>query len=128
MLVGLIDPSDPAILRQMQEFMRTRHYAARTERSYTGWACRFAQFARGWDNVASTVISALRLDRRVMNAERSGGGRQRIGGWRAFSGGSEGWQGGARAGKPGLRLRWVEGLQGGARAGKPELRLRGRRG
>ncbi|MFN7580602.1 MAG: phage integrase N-terminal SAM-like domain-containing protein [Planctomyces sp.] len=105
MLVGLIDPSDPAIRRQMQEFMRTRHYAARTERSYTGWACRFAQFARGWDNVASTVISALRLDRRVMNAERSGGGRQRIGGWRAFSGGSEGWQGGARAGKPELRLR-----------------------
>ena len=105
MLVGLIDPNDPAILRQMRELMRTRHYAARTERSYTGWAGRFAQFATGWDNVASTMISALRLDRRVMNAERSDGGRQRIGGWRAFSGGSEGWQVGARAGKPELRLR-----------------------
>ncbi len=39
MLVGLITPNEPAILRQMWELMRTRHYAARTERSYTGWAC-----------------------------------------------------------------------------------------
>ncbi len=39
MLVGLIAPNEPAILRQMWELMRTRHYAARTERSYTGWAC-----------------------------------------------------------------------------------------
>jgi len=58
MLVGLIDPNEPAILQQMRELMRTRHYAARTERSYTGWACRFAQFAGGWDSVASTVIES----------------------------------------------------------------------
>lgn len=58
MLVGLIDPNEPAILQQMRELMRTRHYAARTERSYTGWACRFADFAGGWDKLASTVIES----------------------------------------------------------------------
>ena len=56
MLVRLIHPNKPAILQQMRELMRTRHYAARTERSYTGWGCRFAQFARGWDTVASTAF------------------------------------------------------------------------
>ena len=140
MPVGLIDPSDPAILRQMRELMKTRHYAAHTERSWTGWASRFAQFARGWDNVASTVTSTLRLNRRVMNAVRSGGGRQRIGDWRAFSGGSEGRQRGARAGKPELRLRWAEWRQSagvqyrhfnclpvnGQRSGEPRLRFVGR--
>jgi hypothetical protein len=58
MLVRLIDPNKPAILQQMRELMRTRHYAARTERSYSGWGCRFAQFARGWVSVASTVIES----------------------------------------------------------------------
>ena len=58
MLVGLIDPNEPAILRQMRKLMRTRHYAARTERSSTGWACRFAQFAGGWDKPASTVTES----------------------------------------------------------------------
>ena len=58
MLVGLIDPNEPAILPQMRKLMRTRHYAARTERSYTGWACRFAQFAGGWDKPASTLTES----------------------------------------------------------------------
>ena len=58
MLVGLIDPNEPAILPQIRKLMRTRHYAARTERSYTVWAWRFAHFAGGWDKLASTVIES----------------------------------------------------------------------
>ena len=40
MLVGEIDPNEPALLQEMRKQMRRRHYAARSERSYTGWACR----------------------------------------------------------------------------------------
>ena len=58
MLVGLIDPNEPAILPQIRKLMTTRHYAARTERSYTVWAWQFAQFAGGWDKPASTVIES----------------------------------------------------------------------
>lgn len=58
MLVGLIDPQEPALLQNMRRLMRTRHYAARTERSYTGWACRFARFVGGWDQVQSSVIES----------------------------------------------------------------------
>ena len=38
MLVGQIDPNEPALLQEMRKQMRRRHYAARSERSYTGWA------------------------------------------------------------------------------------------
>jgi len=38
MLVGQIDPNKPALLQEMRKQMRRWHYAARSERSYTGWA------------------------------------------------------------------------------------------
>ncbi len=53
MLVGKIDASEPPLLQEMRKLMRTRHYAARTERSYTGWACRFAAFTGGWQKIAT---------------------------------------------------------------------------
>lgn len=38
MLVGQIDTNEPALLQEMRKQMRRRHYAARSERSYTGRA------------------------------------------------------------------------------------------
>jgi hypothetical protein len=55
MLVGQIDPGEPALLQEMRKQMRRRHYAARSERSYTGWVGRFAQFVGGWDKISSGV-------------------------------------------------------------------------
>ena len=55
MLVGQIDPKEPALLQEMRKQMRRRHYAARSERSYTGWACRLAEFVGGWEKIASGV-------------------------------------------------------------------------
>ena len=55
MLVGQIDPNEPPLLQAMRKQMRRRHYAARSERSYTGWACRFAQFVGGWEKISSGV-------------------------------------------------------------------------
>ena len=58
MLVGQIDPNEPALLQEMRKQMRRRHYAARSERSYTGWACRFAQFVGGWEKVSSGITES----------------------------------------------------------------------
>jgi hypothetical protein len=52
MLIGRIDPSEPALLQEMRKLMRVRHYAPRTERSYVGWIVRFAGFVGGWSRVA----------------------------------------------------------------------------
>lgn len=48
MLIGKIDPNEPALLQAMRKLMRVRHYAPRTERAYVGWAERFAASVGGW--------------------------------------------------------------------------------
>ena len=55
MLIGRIDTTEPILLQQMRKLMRVRHYATRTERSYTGWIQRFAQFVGGWEKIAGGV-------------------------------------------------------------------------
>ena len=55
MLIGRIDTNEPILLQQMRKLMRVRHYATRTERSYTGWIQRFAQFVGGWEKIAGGV-------------------------------------------------------------------------
>jgi integron integrase len=55
MLIGRIDAAEPRLVQQMRELMRVRHYAPRTERSYVGWAVRFAGFVGGWQRVLNDV-------------------------------------------------------------------------
>jgi integron integrase len=40
-LVGIIDPTEPAILQQMRRELRLRRKAMETEKAYVGWARRF---------------------------------------------------------------------------------------
>ncbi len=40
-IIGIIDPSEPAIIQQMRKELRLRHKALETERAYIGWIIRF---------------------------------------------------------------------------------------
>jgi len=40
-IVGIIDPSEPALVQQMRRELRLRHKALETERAYIGWIMRF---------------------------------------------------------------------------------------
>jgi integron integrase len=42
-LVGHIDPSEPAVIKQVRRELRLRHKALPTERAYVGWLIRFIQ-------------------------------------------------------------------------------------
>jgi hypothetical protein len=49
MLIGRIDPREPALLQEIRTLMRIRHYAVRTERAYVGWIQRFVLSVGGWN-------------------------------------------------------------------------------
>lgn len=55
MLIGRIDPSEPALLQEIRTLMRVRHYAVRTERAYVGWIQRFVKSIGGWSKDLSDV-------------------------------------------------------------------------
>lgn len=55
MLIGRIDPREPALLQEIRTLMRIRHYAVRTERAYVGWIQRFVLFVGGWNKDLSDV-------------------------------------------------------------------------
>jgi hypothetical protein len=55
MLIGRIDPREPALLQEIRTLMRIRHYAVRTERAYVGWIQRFVLSVGGWNKDLSDV-------------------------------------------------------------------------
>jgi hypothetical protein len=55
MLIGRIDPREPALLQEIRTLMRVRHYAVRTERAYVGWIQRFVLSVGGWHKDLSDV-------------------------------------------------------------------------
>ena len=55
MLIGRIDPREPALLQEIRTLMRVRHYAVRTERAYVGWIQRFVNSIGGWSKDLSDV-------------------------------------------------------------------------
>ena len=42
-------PAGVAVLREMRQAIRTRHYSRRTEKAYVGWAKRFLSLHHGVD-------------------------------------------------------------------------------
>ena len=42
-IIGLIDPSEPALIQQMRKELRLRRKALETERAYIGWIVRFSR-------------------------------------------------------------------------------------
>lgn len=55
MLIGRIDPREPALLQEIRTLMRIRHYAVRTDRAYVGWIQRFVLSVGGWNKDLSDV-------------------------------------------------------------------------
>ena len=70
-LIGLIDPTEPAVIQQMRKELRVRHMSLETERAYVGWAQRFIKqcgspdLASFGEGEIKTFLTDLAVERNV---------------------------------------------------------------